>query len=176
MGLNSAPPLRPVSGVTPLPDAAEWRQATIERAPNLRVLIGTTADEMAAFYGPHPFFSALRRVPVIGKPLALIAQKAVQAKAFDKPTDQLADLLADAGAGVYRYRVGSLHPANPFGACHCIELPLLFGDGESWQHAPMVEPLTASEITAIGVRTREHWGQFVHTGEIAGSRRVHALP
>lgn len=184
LGLNSAPPLRPVSGITPLPDEPEWRQAVIERAADLRVLIGTTADEMAAFYGPHPFFSALRRIPVIGKPLALIAQKAVQARAFDKPTDQLADLLADAGAGVYRYRVGSLHPANPFGACHCIELPLLFGDGEAWKNAPMVSPLTAGEITAIGARTREHWGQFVSTGEISGdwrmhrpgSRRVHALP
>lgn len=176
LGLNSAPPLRPVSGVTPLPDAAEWRQATIERAPNLRVLIGTTADEMAAFYGPHPFFSALRRVPLIGKPLSVIAQKVVQAKAFDNATDQLAGLLTDAGADVYRYRFGSLHPANPFGACHCIELPLLFGDGESWQHAPMVEPLTASEITAIGARTRERWGQFVHTGEITGSRTLNVLP
>ncbi|BBX35227.1 putative carboxyesterase [Mycolicibacterium mageritense DSM 44476 = CIP 104973] len=184
LGLNSAPPLRPVGGITPLPDEPEWKKTVIERAADLRVLIGTTVDEMAAFYGPHPFFSALRRVPVIGKPLAVIVQKAVQAKAFDKPTDQLADLLADAGAGVYRYRVGSLHPANPFGACHCIELPLLFGDGEAWKNAPMVSPLTAGEITTIGVRTREHWGQFVRTGEICGdwrmhrpgSRRVHALP
>ncbi|OMC39535.1 carboxylesterase [Mycolicibacterium fortuitum] len=184
LGLNSAPPLRPISGVTPLPDEPEWRQAMIERAPDLRALMGTTADEMAAFYGPHPFFSALRRVPVIGRGIASLAQRTVQAKAFDQPTDTLADLLADSGAGLYRYRVGPLHPANPFGACHCIELPLLFGDGGAWQNAPMVSPLTADEIAAIGVRTRERWGQFVRTGEISGdwrmhrpgSRRLHSLP
>jgi para-nitrobenzyl esterase len=184
-GLNSAPPLLPVSDADPLPDERQWREAVVSRAAGLQVMIGNTADEMAAFYGPHPVLSTVRRVPVLGPRLVAGAQRLVQDRAFDGPVREFADLLAGAGADVYRYRFGPLHPGNPFGACHCIELPLLFGDDGAWRDAPMLRPLSPRDTDAIGARTRRYWGEFVHTGRIADpgwpahrprSRYLHALP
>ncbi len=162
--VNSSMPLVPLYDTDPLPDERQWIKNVASRARGLQVLIGTTDDEMAAFHGPHPLFTAVRRLPVLGTALASGVQQLVQRKVFDDPARTFADRLTGAGATVYRYRVGPPHPDNPFGACHCIDLPLLFGDGEAWRAAPMLNPLSPAEIDAIGTRTRRYWGQFVHTG------------
>ncbi|ADI11804.1 putative carboxyesterase [Streptomyces bingchenggensis BCW-1] len=183
--LNSAPPLLPVHDIDPMPPAQQWHHNVARDAARRRIMIGNTADEMAAFYGPHPLFSAMRRAPLVGSPLTQAVQRLVQGKVFDNPIRDFADLLAGAGASVWRYEVRPLHPDSPFGACHCIDLPLLFGDGATWRDAPMLRPLSPKEISEIGARTRRYWGEFVHTGRIADpvwpthrpkSRHVHALP
>lgn len=183
--LNSAPPLLPVYGTDPLPKQQHWHDIMVRHADGLRVLIGTTAHEMAAFYGHHPVFSAVRRAPVLGPRVVAGVQQLVQRRVFDVPTDRFADVLADAGADVRCFRFHRLHPTNPFGACHCIELPLLFGGDEAWRNAPMLRPLSPGDVAAMGARTRRYWGEFVHTGGIAdttwprhrpGSGYRHALP
>ncbi|MGW0021754.1 carboxylesterase family protein [Rhodococcus sp. NPDC003382] len=183
--LNSAPPLLPVYDTDPLPARRQWQDAVVRGADGLRVLIGTTADEMGAFYGHHPVFSAVRRVPVLGPRLVAGVQQLVQRKVFDAPTDRFADLLTDAGADVRCFRFHRLHPSNPFGACHCIELPLLFGSDEAWRDAPMLHPLVPDDAASIGARTRRYWGEFVRSGDISdttwprhrtGSGSRHALP
>ncbi|MCK8678441.1 carboxylesterase family protein [Streptomyces lichenis] len=184
-GLNSAPPYLPVEAIHPLPAAGRWRRDVVRHAPGLQVLIGTTADEAAAFHHPHPFFTRLRRLPVPGPQAAAALSGLVQRKTFDRPARAFADLLAGAGAEVWRFRFGPLHPDNPFGACHCIELPLFFGDSAAWRQAPMIRPLTPAEAADAGARTRRYWGEFVRTGRIAdpawprhrpGSDSPHPLP
>nr|WP_145492669.1 MULTISPECIES: carboxylesterase family protein [Streptomyces] len=165
-GLTSAPPYLPVADTHPLPDSARWRRDVVRHAPGLQVLIGTTADEAAAFHRPHPFFTCLRRVPVLGQPAAAALSRLIQRKMFDAPVRDFADLLAQAGAGVWRFRFGPLHPDSPFGACHCVELPLLFGDSTAWREAPMLRPLTPGKAATAGTRTRGYWGEFVRTGRI----------
>ncbi|BDT93889.1 carboxylic ester hydrolase [Nocardia sputorum] len=184
--LNPAPPFSPVADAGALPAEPAWRQVLRDRAIGLPVLLGCAAEEARAFYGgPHPIFGRLRRLPVTGARLDVAVQRLIGRRAFEDGLFRFADELADAGARVYCYRVGQLHPANPYGACHCIDLPLLFADGETWQAAPMLAPLTAGEIDALGRRTRSHWGEFVHTGRIAdtgwtphrpGSRLARQLP
>ncbi|MEU2122830.1 carboxylesterase family protein [Nocardia niwae] len=184
--LNPAPPFSPVADAGELPGERAWRQAVRNTAAELPVLLGCAAEEARAFYGgPHPVFGRLRRLPVTGARLDVAIQRLISRKAFEDGLFRFADELADAGARVYCYRAGRLHPANPYGACHCIELPLLFADGDTWQAAPMLAPLTAGEIDALGRRTRSRWGEFVHTGRIAdagwpphrpGSRNAGQLP
>ncbi|WP_280254270.1 carboxylesterase family protein [Nocardia abscessus] len=184
--LNPAPPFLPVADAGPLPDENAWRSAVRDAATDLPVLLGCTAEEARAFYGgPHPVFGRLRRVPVIGARLDAAVQRLIGRKAFEHGLFRFADELVEAGARVYCYRMGQLHPANPYGACHCIDLPLLFADGDTWHTAPMLAPLTAAEIDALGHRTRGYWGEFVHTGRIAdtgwtphraGSRSARQLP
>ncbi|MGW4714003.1 carboxylesterase family protein [Nocardia sp. NPDC004260] len=184
--VNSAPPFLPVADAGPLPDEHTWRQAVRNGVTDLPVVLGCTAEEVRAFYGgPHPVFGRLRRLPVIGARLDSAVQRLISRKAFEDGLWRFADELVDAGARVYCYRMGQLHPDNPYGACHCIDLPLLFGDGDTWHAAPMLAPLTAAEIDALGARTRGYWGEFVRTGRIAdtgwtphrpGSRFVRHLP
>ncbi|MFG3616912.1 carboxylesterase family protein [Nocardia sp. NPDC047654] len=184
--LNPAPPFLPVADAGPLPGQHAWRRAVRDAATDLPVVLGCTAEESRAFYGgPHPVFGRLRRLPVTGARLDAAVQHLIGRKAFEHGLFRFADELADAGARVYCYRVEQLHPANPYGACHCIDLPLLFADGDTWHDAAMLAPLTAAEIDALGHRTREYWGEFVRTGRIAdagwaphrpGSRIVRQLP
>lgn len=184
-GLNSAPPFLPVSGIDPLPDADLWRRNVAARARDVQVVIGCTDDEMKAFYGNHPVFSAVRAVPLAGPAVVSAAERLVQRRVFDDASFALADLLADAGADVFCYRVRKLHPDNPFGACHCIELPLLFGDPDAWRNSPMLRGIPADRIEPLGRRTRDYWGEFVRDGRIdsapwhrhaSGMRDVFALP
>ena len=181
-GLNSAPPFAPVADVDPLPDEFLWRREVVRRAGGLQVIIVTTADEMGAFYGgPHPVFSRIRRLP-FGPRIASGLQQLVGRKAFEDGTAEFADLLATHDADVYRYRVHELHPSNPFGPCHCLELPLLFGDDNAWRDAAMVRPLSRADIRALGSETRSRWGTFAHTGDpgwpryLPGSSTTHPIP
>ncbi|NQE65708.1 Phenmedipham hydrolase [Nocardia gamkensis] len=184
--LNSAPPFLPVADAGPLPGEHTWRQAVRDTAADLPVVLGCTAEEARAFYdNTHPVFGRVRRLPLAGVRLTSAAQRLITRKAFEDGMFRFADELADAGAAVYCYRVGQLHPANPYGACHCIDLPLLFADGDTWHAAPMLLPLTAADVDALGVRTRRYWGEFARTGQIAdtdwtphrpGSRFVRQLP
>ncbi|GGN78927.1 carboxylesterase family protein [Nocardia rhizosphaerihabitans] len=181
-GLNAAPPFAPIAGVDPLPGESVWRREVVRRAGGLPVIIGTTADEMGAFYGgAHPVFSRIRRLPC-GSPVTSGIQRLVGRKAFEDGTADFADLLATHGAEVYRYRVQRLHRDNPFGACHCLDLPLLFGDDDAWRDAAMVRPLSRTDIRELGTRTRRRWGAFVHTGDpgwprcMPGSPTIHSIP
>ncbi|TQM30182.1 carboxylesterase family protein [Nocardia bhagyanarayanae] len=183
-GLNSAPPFLPVRETEVLPGDEDWRRLVRERAARTPVLVGSTAAEMRAFYGgPHPVFGRVRRTPVIGARLTAAAERTVGRKVFEDGVFRFADLLTESGGAVFCYRFGVLHPDGPFGACHCIELPLLFGAADDWRAAPMVRPLDSDRLDELGVRTRGYWGEFVRTGSIGdrpphrrGSRAVLELP
>ncbi|TLG13815.1 carboxylesterase family protein [Nocardia cyriacigeorgica] len=165
-GLNSAPPFLPVAGVDPLPERSLWEREVRERAAGSQLVIGTTAEEMRAFYdGPHPVFARVRAVPWAGRRVVAAVQNLVGRKAFDDGTTAFADLFAAHGADVYRYRVRALHPDNPFGACHCLELPLLFGADSAWHDSAMLRPLTPAEVRDMGAQMRKQWASFVQTGD-----------
>ncbi|WP_306359870.1 carboxylesterase family protein [Nocardia sp. CC227C] len=163
-GLNAAPPFLPISGVDPLPDRESWRDELRSRAPELRVIIGHTRHEMAAFHGPHPIFAAVRGVPLVGGLIAASVSNALGRRVFDEPSRRFADELTAAGAVVHRYRVEPLAPNAPFGACHCIDLPLLFGDADAWRAAPMLHGLPFDRIDTLGAPMRRAWGEFVRSG------------
>ncbi|WP_103531164.1 carboxylesterase family protein [Streptomyces sp. SM11] len=184
-GLRSRPPFLPSFGAEPMPEAGRWRQNVLRDAAGRQFLIGNTVDEMTAFHGPHPTLARIRRIPVAGPAAAKAFRRLAQDRVFDQPVRALAGLLAGAGAPVWCYEVRSPHSGSPFGACHCIDLPLLFGDEDAWSDAPMLRPLSPREISAIGARTRAHWGHFVHTGRISdpvwpahwpSSQHRHPLP
>jgi para-nitrobenzyl esterase len=144
------PILRPMYGSDPLPDENQWKDTLASHAPDTQVVIGTTKDEIRAFTIPTT------------------AANAMQDHVFDAPTWRFADTLVTLGADVHRYQFQPLDAANPLGACHCIELPLLFGRDSDWQDAAMLSPLSPKEIDAIGANVRATWGSFIHSGEFPG--------
>lgn len=53
-------------------------------------------------------------------------------------------------------------PANGgIGACHCLELPLLFGNWEAWKDAPMLQGVTEAEYKHRGTEFRTAVASFV---------------
>ena len=72
--------------------------------------------------------------------------------------------LAEAGARVHSYRLDWRPEGSPFGATHCVELPLLFGTRDAWQDAPMLGSTPWSEVEAFGAAVRRAWCTFARTG------------
>lgn len=109
----------------------------------VELMIGTTRDEAAAFAPGEP---------------ALV--RAVTERLFAGPARRLALLLARRNAP-WVYRFDWSPPGSPFGACHCLELPFLFGNSAAWQHAPMLSGRHPARLTD---RVTGAWARFVREG------------
>jgi para-nitrobenzyl esterase len=51
-----------------------------------------------------------------------------------------------------------------FGACHCIELPFVFGDLDAWRASPMLAGADAADLRRLTEQVQRAWTGFVHTG------------
>ncbi|MGW3966279.1 carboxylesterase family protein [Amycolatopsis sp. NPDC005003] len=74
--------------------------------------------------------------------------------------------------GAFTYRFDWQAPGNRFGACHCIDIPFLFGTHDVWA-APMLEGAPKGLENETGLR--EVWAAFLH-GERPGALRPPKLP
>lgn len=68
---------------------------------------------------------------------------------FVAPSLALAARQAAAGGNAYAYMFDWQSPDPRMGACHCIELPFLFGNLETWAAAPMLRGAPASELAGL---------------------------
>jgi para-nitrobenzyl esterase len=107
----------------------------IEAAPAGPALISSTKDELRAFAPDAP-------------------QETVEAANSFFVSDRLA---AKLDAFVYRFDWEA--PGNPFKACHCVDLPFLFGTHDVWD-APMLEGAPKGLEDETGLR--EVWAAFLH--------------
>ncbi|MTD57073.1 carboxylesterase/lipase family protein [Amycolatopsis pithecellobii] len=162
-GLYSVPPFSPVAETGPLPTVAGWLPAAVRRARDVDVLIGTTKDEMNTFLNDKPGIPLIEANPLGRKGMAA-AKNAITRWMFDAPSRRFADALAAAGGRVFTYRFDWSAPASGFGACHCIELPFLLGDRESWAAAPMLAGTGWEEMAELSRKLRAAWLSFAKTG------------
>jgi para-nitrobenzyl esterase len=164
-GLNSAPIFGPVAGVSPLPDPAraEIADAIVHRDVDL--LIGTTRDEMRAFFDSNPRISRLRRIPAVGDALLGAITSVVTGRVFTAPARRLADGQAAAGASVYLYAFDWAPQREAFGACHTIDLPFVFGNEASWRDAPMLGQTPWDQIDLLGREVRRAWTSFARSSD-----------
>jgi para-nitrobenzyl esterase len=158
-------------------------------APNVEILMGTTREESGAFCAIDPRIINATPEQVAGVFSREFGDRAAAEEAgyrrrrpgSDSPallTDVLSDqqflmqLLAFAdwrsGAGrpayVYQFDWAPAHAPKRFGACHCIELPFVFGYDESWTGVPMLGDAQAPEIVALSDVIQQTWIAFARTG------------
>ncbi len=158
-------------------DPAAFLQAGAEAAAsrNVDILIGATREEMHAFFAPDPGFDAPDPALVAAK----FADLAGSAAAIDsyrarRPDGTLRDLIGDlvtdhmfrlpaeefaaaartAGARVQTYSFDWAAPGNKFKACHCIDLPFLFGNFPQWPDAAMLAGGDPAAMHALSARLR----------------------
>ncbi|MGW2230786.1 carboxylesterase family protein [Streptomyces formicae] len=143
-GRPMEPAFLPVAGSDPPggPDTAFE-----ENVRGLDVLYGWNADDMTAFPGEGDDTAGLTR------------------RAYDEPLARFGARLARAGATVHAYRLDWRPAGSPFGATHCLELPLLFGTREAWRGSPMLGDASWEETEALGKATRAAWLTFARTGD-----------
>jgi para-nitrobenzyl esterase len=113
------------------------------------MLIGTTRDEARAFFPGAPADLTGR---LFGDGSLRLARQARSAFAF---------------------RFDWSPPGSPFGACHCIELPFVFGDLGAWRAAPMLAGADPADLRRLMEEVQRAWTGFVHTGSPGWSSFPH---
>jgi len=160
-GLRGGLPFAPIDGEDPLPIAADTRRRIAERAAQADILVGYTRNDAAPFLAMNPHTRRLQRLG-----LTRAAGAVMTRRIFGAPALELARAWTASGGNAATYRVDWSPPGAPLGACHCIELPLLFSSPE-WADAPMLGSAPDSIDANLGRQVRGYWSAFAHNG-VAG--------
>jgi para-nitrobenzyl esterase len=145
---------RKYQGMVFKPVMDEWHtpQQTIQAAASeairrkIKILIGTTKDEMHAFM--------LQRDPASLKRAA-----EGQRVRYEKPAHDFAMAAAEGGCDVWKYRFDWKAPASPYDACHCIELPFVFGNLQA-EAMPMLAGASREELERLRSALQPLWIRF----------------
>ncbi len=163
-GLLGAMAFAPIMGRAPLPPASELESRMADAASRVEILAGYTRDDARPFVALSPRGRELRRIGPIGKAATAVIGRRMTRRVFGRPAIELASAWTSAGGRAATFCVDWSPPQAPLGACHCIDLPLLFGLPESWSDAPMLGPEPRGIDTDLAHRTRAQWSNFAHGG------------
>lgn len=178
---NIVPPLQPTRS-----EQIPWASplGALEHTHARDILVGVTADEMRAFLDGVPevvkadkkqviklldahlddaaaTYSVYEKVCPECSP-GQIFEKILTAVHFHVPAlDVAMQFLRSPDRHAYLYQFD--WRTGPFGACHCVELPFLFGNAESWRNAPMLRGLD-SDFEPIHRSFSDAIGRFVRDG------------
>jgi para-nitrobenzyl esterase len=179
------PPFVPVSDELASTDAFIAAAARGAAERGIPLIIGTTREEMHAFFVPDPAMQAPDRAAfearfeALGGAGTLTRYRAwrpggaamdllgdlVTDHLFQFPSLDLAAAVARAGGEAFAYRFDWSAPGNPFHACHCIELPFVFATFASWPDAGMLRGGDGAEMRGVSSALRAAWAGFAHDGE-----------
>lgn len=179
------PPFMPV--FNSLSSTARFIEAAGEGAgiAGVDIIIGTTREEVNAFFcgdptmqAPDPALIAERFAALTGKedaiklyryfrpggkPVDLLSDLTTDYM-FRFPSLKLAETIAKTGASAWVYQFDWAPSDSPLKACHCLELPFVFGNPKKWIDAPMLKGAEPDIFDGISVTMRSAWISFVNTG------------
>ena len=167
------------------PDA--YLDAIADGSAGKEILIGGTLDEMHGFFAADEAMTSLdqtrladlvtaatgdvsaiepyRRRRPEGRPMDWFADLLTDRR-FLRPSWLLASGIAKRGGKAWSYRFDWSPPNSPFMACHCIEIPFMFGNwATQWPDAAMLAGGDANEMELLSKRMRSCWINFVRTGD-----------
>jgi para-nitrobenzyl esterase len=165
--------------------AASFTDAIADAAVDKAVLIGWTRDEFGAFFGADPVMQALdadgatTRVKIIAGDASAIEP---YRKPGLRPVEWLADFLCDhvfalpsqrfgaalarRGGKAWSYRFDWAPPDTAFKACHCLDLPFIFGNWDgAWRGAPMLAGGDPADIASLSRTMQRAWIDFIRDGD-----------
>jgi len=148
------------------------------------VLLGYTREELHAFFVADPAMAA-PDPEAVGAQFAVLTQSADTIDLYrrQRPGGDLRDLLADLitdhrfifpaiglaerlharGRPAFLYEFTWAPTGSPWGACHCIELPFVFGNRAAWD-APMLAGMDEAEYSALSATMMAAWTSFARGG------------
>jgi len=178
----------PVLGLPPDP---AFDAAVKAGAGSIDALIGTTAEEMRVFQGFDPRLVDLKSedLPAVAEGLfgaagAARIERAYRARPGATPTQlftdcytewmtqgvrRLAVAVAEGGGNAWLCRFDWSAPGSGLGACHCLDLPFVFGTFDAFENASMLAGADRSSTEALSRVIRSAIGRFVRTGSPAGA-------
>lgn len=164
-------PFAPVVGCVPLPDEDDVEARIADAASRVELLVGYTRDDARPFVELNRWGARARRLGPVGGVLTAIAGRLMTRRVFGRPAAQLAAAWEAAGGRARTFRVDWSPPHAPLGACHCIDLPLLFASPEVWSDAAMLGTAPHALDDGPGSEMRALWAAFAHDGVAALGRR-----
>lgn len=179
---ETSPPFMPTTG-EPMTQEALFA-AIAAGARRLPVLIGATHDEVHAFFAANPAMQAPDPAAAAARFAALGGEGAMARYQARRPGGSLMDILADissdhtflwpsmrlaeaiaAGGGqVQAYQFDWAPQGSPLRACHCIELPFVFGNFAQWPDAAMLAGGEAADMDGLSATMRRAWAAFAGGG------------
>jgi para-nitrobenzyl esterase len=191
---DPTPPFGPTATGT-LPGGDAFLEAVRMGAGGVDAIIGSTADETLAFYTSDPRLAGMTfdTLPGIAEALfgpfwqaridrarharpgatALEVLSDTQtAHYFREGVEELASAISRGTGNVWVYRFDWASPGSPFGACHCIELPFVFGTFEAFAKAPMLGGVDEKKM-ALSVFVQGAIARFVKEGVPTGDTLPH---
>jgi para-nitrobenzyl esterase len=168
-GLMAAMPFGTQYGHAPLPPEPEIESAWNSTAQGIKVLIGHTSDEARLFLPRTPFVSQLRKIPGLGNAAVKAINWAVTEAVYGRAARKFARRHARAGGQAYSYLLSWGAPGNFYAAAHTVDLPLLFGNQQTWAAAGLLKGATWDEIDAVGRQVRRLWAAFARGDSLGES-------
>ncbi len=169
--LLAAMPFGTQYGHPPLPAEDDLDEAWSAVAPHVDLLIGWTSREVALFAPEHPLLSRISPVPVVGPAVRESAVALLTRRVHSSAIRSFARRHARAGGRASTYVLSWGAPGNPYAGAHTVELPLLFGDEDTWRGATIIEGAPWSEVDRQGRVLRRLWADFARTGRVQPGRR-----
>ncbi len=137
---------KPVMDAWHTPEQTALRAASMAAARKIRVMTGFTREETHAF-------STAR------DPEALNNLRIGQYLRYDIPGQLFARKAAELGCEVWKYEFDWSAPESIYDACHCLELPFLFGNFDAWD-APFLAGGKPEEMDKLKDTLQAAWGCF----------------
>jgi len=180
------PPFLPVFDNLAEPKAFLRAAASEAGSRDVAMIIGTSREEMHAFFAADPamdppdpdamaaVFSeltgsadavALYRRRRLGATERELLGDLITDHVFLFPSLAFADAVTEAGSEAWVYEFRWAPPGNNFKACHCIELPFVFGNFTAWADAAMLAGGNRAEMAALSTAIRSAWCEFAENGD-----------
>jgi len=150
-------------------------------------MIGTTREEMAAFYcidqevakadaaavegvfaslfpsGHKAIYDEIRRMRASNANAALLGDLMSDAM-FRIGSLRMAEARADQGRPAYVYQFDWQSPAG-FESCHCLEIPFVFDNLGDWTDSPMLKGADPAVMRGLAEAMHRAWIAFIRTGK-----------
>lgn len=119
------------------------------------------ADGPAAYHRAYPAAPAGRLYEIVNSDWLI-----------RMPTLHLAQAHAASGGRTFLYELRAVAPAGDgmFGACHALDIPLVFGTGSQGMGAMLTGGQPPAEFTALGDVMRAEWVRFASCGDPGWAR------
>jgi para-nitrobenzyl esterase len=131
----------------------------VAKGIKLDVMVTWTRDDAA------PFVALRHKRKPFGGMIDDVTTIVATRSFFSGPSKTLAKALGEAGHQVSTYEITWRPRGSPYGATHCVELPLLFGDYTDWERAPMLGTTPAEQVERFGREARALWVAFAKSAQ-----------
>ncbi|USW55591.1 Putative carboxylesterase, type B, carboxylesterase type B, active, alpha/Beta hydrolase [Septoria linicola] len=136
---------------------------------DIDLLIGWTADDCLPFLRMIPGVKTAVALPLVGRSVEYWLGQATTTMLFKRGNQQLAQKWTANGGNATTFEFQWFPEGNPFRACHCIEMPFIFGGWASWAAAPLLAGKESEEVVArLAPRVKQMLLKFIKGGLKSG--------